>query len=65
MSPKFQKRQKQSDVDVRKLFDFKDLRKMRLMFRDVINAVCVSRNAIDDTQTGLCLTNSLQLDTGN
>ena len=35
------------------------------MFRDVIEGVCASRNAIGETQTGLCLTYSLQLDTGN
>jgi len=35
------------------------------MFRDVIEGVCASRNTIGETQTGLCLTYSLQLETGN
>lgn len=50
---------------MRKLMPVKGLWNRFAMFRDVIEGVCASRNAISETQTGLCVTYSLQMDTGN
>jgi hypothetical protein len=50
---------------MRKLMPAKGLWNRFAMFRDVIEGVCASRNAIGETQAGLCLTNASQLETGN
>jgi hypothetical protein len=52
-------------LEMRKLMPAKGLWNRFAMFRDVIEGVCASRNAIGETQAGLCLTNASQLETGN